>query len=121
MVKCGGNPVRSVKLIVALACVLVMPLAAQQPRPIKPATAGPLDNAPERDPAAERMAAQIARGQNQNRQERLVSDTDKLLTLATELKNEVGKTNKNVMSVDVIKKAEEIEKLAHSVKERMKG
>ncbi|WP_158944285.1 hypothetical protein [Granulicella sp. S190] len=55
------------------------------------------------------------------RQKRLVADTDKLLALATDLKQQVDKTNKNILSVDVIKKAEEIEKLAHSVKERMKG
>jgi hypothetical protein len=58
---------------------------------------------------------------NTDRQKKLESDTDKLLTLATQLKEDVQKTNKNVLSVDVIKKADEIEKLAHSVKERMKG
>jgi len=33
----------------------------------------------------------------------------------------VDKANENTLSVDVIRKAEEIEKLAHSVKEKMKG
>jgi hypothetical protein len=56
-----------------------------------------------------------------DRQKRLVADTDKLLALATDLKQQVDKTNQNILSVDVIKKADEIEKLAHSVKERMKG
>jgi hypothetical protein len=37
------------------------------------------------------------------------------------LKAQVDKSTKDTLSVDVIKKAEEIEKLAHSVKERMKG
>ena len=55
------------------------------------------------------------------RQKRLVSDSDKLLALATQLHDEVGKTDKNILSVDVIRRADEIEKLAHSVKERMKG
>jgi hypothetical protein len=55
------------------------------------------------------------------RQKLLVADTDKLLELATELKAEVDKTDKNVLSVDVVKRAEQIEKLARSVKERMKG
>jgi hypothetical protein len=44
-----------------------------------------------------------------------------LLVLATDLKAQVDKSTKDTLSVDVIKKAEEIEKLAHSVKERMKG
>lgn len=75
----------------------------------------------ERDPNAERMQEQAAKGRNAERQRRLVADTEKLLSLATELKQDVDKTDKNTMSVDVIKKAEEIEKLARSVKERMKG
>ncbi len=75
--------------------------------------------------SAESLPPQIeeqqARSRNSERQRRLVADTDKLLALATQLKQDVDKTNKDVMSVDVIKKADEIEKLAHSVKERMKG
>lgn len=67
------------------------------------------------------MQEQQARSRNSERQRRLVEDTDKLLALATQLKQDVSKTNKDVMSVDVIKKADEIEKLAHNVKERMKG
>ena len=59
--------------------------------------------------------------QNEARQKELVADTDKLLALATELHTDVSKTDKNVLSVDVIKKAEEIEKLAHSVKVKMRG
>lgn len=58
---------------------------------------------------------------NEQRHEQLKRDTDKLLELSTELKQYVDKTNENVLSVDVVKKAEEIEKLAHSVKEKMKG
>jgi hypothetical protein len=33
----------------------------------------------------------------------------------------VDKSNKDMLSIEVIKKAEEIEKLAHAVKEKMKG
>jgi len=58
---------------------------------------------------------------NSDRQKRLVADTEKLLALATDLKAQVDKSTKDTLSVDVIKKADEIEKLAHSVKERMKG
>jgi hypothetical protein len=55
------------------------------------------------------------------RQKRLVEDTDKLLELTTALKEQVNETDKNVLPVDMLKKAEQIEKLAHSVKERIKG
>jgi hypothetical protein len=44
-----------------------------------------------------------------------------LLELATELKQYVDKTNEDILSMDVIKKADEIEKLARSVREKMKG
>jgi hypothetical protein len=44
-----------------------------------------------------------------------------LLKLSVELKQSVDKSDENVLSLEVIKKAEEIEKLAHSVREKMKG
>src|ERR1035437_5146232 len=63
---------------------------------------------------------EMAKKENVKRQQDLEKETDKLLELATELKQYVDKTNENTLSVEVIKKAEEIEKLAHSVKEKMK-
>ena len=63
----------------------------------------------------------MAKKANQARQADLKRDTEKLLKLATELKESVDKTNESTLSVDVVKKAEEIEKLAHSVKDKMKG
>lgn len=58
---------------------------------------------------------------NEQRQADLKRDTDKLLKLSTELKQYVDKSNENILSLDVIKKADEIEKLAHSVKTKMRG
>ena len=59
--------------------------------------------------------------QNQQRQDDIRKDSEKLLELATELKQAVDKSNENTLSLDVIKKAEQIEKLAKSVKDKMKG
>jgi hypothetical protein len=73
------------------------------------------------DPMAPHREQKQAELRNADRQKRLVADTDKLLALATDLKEQVDKSTKDTLSVDVIKKADEIEKLAHSVKERMKG
>ncbi len=56
-----------------------------------------------------------------DRRKRLLSDTAKLLALSTELKEQVEKSSKDELSLDVVRKAAEIEKLAHDVKERMKG
>jgi hypothetical protein len=58
---------------------------------------------------------------NEQRQAELKRDADKLLQLSSELKEYVDKSNENVLSVDVVRKAEEIEKLAHSVKTKMRG
>jgi hypothetical protein len=54
------------------------------------------------------------------RQIALRRDTEKLLFLAEELKQNVDKTGPNILSMEVIKKAQEIEKLAKSVKDKMK-
>ena len=69
----------------------------------------------------ERMAHDMAKKANLERETALKNDTDKLVKLAGELKEYVDKSNENVLSLEVLKKAEEIEKLAHSVKEKMKG
>ena len=67
------------------------------------------------------MAEEQAKSRNVERQKKLEEDTARLLSLATELKQQVDKTNQNILSLDVIKKADEIERLAKSVKDRMKG
>ncbi|HXY13138.1 MAG TPA: hypothetical protein VEI26_01410 [Terriglobales bacterium] len=73
------------------------------------------------NPDRERMEKEMAKKANEERQAQLRRDSDRLFKLATELKDSVDKSNQNTLSVEVIKKAEEIEKLAHSVKEKMKG
>ena len=55
------------------------------------------------------------------RQAQIVADTDKLYQLAQELQAEVTKSGKNTLSLAVVKKAAEVEKLAKSLKERMKS
>jgi hypothetical protein len=57
---------------------------------------------------------------NAERKKQIAEDSAKLLKLATDLKTEVDKTNKDTLSLNVIRKADEIEKLAHDVKEKMK-
>lgn len=74
-----------------------------------------------KDPNEEKIEREREKALNKQRQTSLQKDTDRLLQLATELKEYVDKTNEHTLSLDVIKKAEEIEKLARSVKGKMKG
>jgi hypothetical protein len=53
------------------------------------------------------------------RQAQIVADTQKLVKLSQELKAEVAKSNKDTLSLTVIKKAEEVEKLAKTLKEEL--
>jgi hypothetical protein len=54
-------------------------------------------------------------------QKQLADDTAKLLALANELKTELDKSSKDTLSLSVIRKAEQVEKLAHKVRDEMKG
>jgi hypothetical protein len=57
---------------------------------------------------------------NKKRQQDIRNDTDKLFQLASELKAAVDKTNENLLSLEVVRKADEVEKLAKRVKEKMR-
>jgi hypothetical protein len=57
---------------------------------------------------------------NKKRQQEIHDDAEKLFQLATELKAAVDKSNENLLSLDVVRKADEVEKLAKKVKEKMK-
>jgi short-subunit dehydrogenase len=63
----------------------------------------------------------MEKARQQQRYNDMKRDTEKLLELATELKQQVDRSNENTLSLDVVKKAEQIEKLAHSVKSHMRG
>jgi len=88
----------------------------QQPQPLP----FPTQPVPE-DEERIKVEKDMAKKANHARHEDIKRDTDQLLTLATELKQNVDKSNENMLSLDVIKKADEIEKLAHNVKEKMRG
>jgi nitric oxide reductase activation protein len=72
-------------------------------------------------PEQEHIEHDRAKRINKERFDNLKRDTDKLLELATELKQNVDRANENTLSVDVIKKADEIDKLAKQIREKMKG
>jgi hypothetical protein len=72
------------------------------------------------DPKQQMHQAMIARGMAE-RQAQLRSDTEKLVALTAELKQHVDKAGVNILSMDVIRKAQEIQKLAKSVQDKMKN
>jgi type VI protein secretion system component VasF len=55
-----------------------------------------------------------------DRQKKLLADADQLLAMAQQLKSSVDQTKKDELSIQVIKQADQIEKLAKSVKDRMR-
>jgi hypothetical protein len=73
------------------------------------------------DEAHARIARDMEKKAAKQRVAALKTDTDRLLKLSLELKEYVDKSNENVLSLEVIKKADEIEKLAKSVRDKMKG
>jgi hypothetical protein len=75
----------------------------------------------EADEVRARMTHDMEKKAAKERVAALKNDTDKLLKLSVELKSYVEKSDENVLSLTVVKKAEEIEKLAKSVKDKMKG
>ncbi len=75
----------------------------------------------QQDEQVARMEKEQEKRRNKERQASLKEDTDKLLSLATELKQYVDKSNENILSLDVMKKAEEIEKLAKQVEKKMRS
>ncbi len=57
---------------------------------------------------------------NAERKKQIADDTDKMVKLIADLKTEIDKTSKDELSMGVIRKADEIERLAHNIKEKMK-
>ncbi len=120
----------AIVMIVMLAAS-ISPLAAYpqnraQSLPPAPAENNPplsnppgFDNSPP-DPNHIRMAKSMAEQRNAIRQKQIVADTQQLLDLAKQLKDAVDKSSKNQLSLSVVNTASEIEKLAKTVKEKMR-
>lgn len=107
-----------------MTTVLAAQSSVQSPMqsPIQLPRIGPGINSDDRDNEQRaKLEKELAKNANRDRQAQLQRDTNNLLKLANELKQYVDKSNENTLSMDVVKKAEEIEKLAHSVKEKMKA
>lgn len=89
------------------------------------------DGHPAANPAKGTLAAQTATSEVTvkqiqpvvavvDRKKQISDESTELLAMAVALKAEVDKTNKDVLSLNVIRKADQIERLAHNVKQKMK-
>lgn len=107
--------------IVALILIAVSPVASGGQMPGTEQGQPPDPNLSVRENPKE---VQIRKQQEQMliaaRQKRLVADTAKLASLAADLKTQVDHSSTTTLPADLIKKANEIEKLAHDVKQRLK-
>jgi len=70
--------------------------------------------------SSDEIFKQQAIAANQQRQVEIRRDTEKMAALMQELRDYLATSDQGVVSVDAIKKAEQIEKLAHSIKLKMK-
>jgi len=122
------------QLIVSMVCSLLVACAVPTASAQSGVTSSPMQGvAPGQQPGQRdqepgsddelrvKMEKDMAKKANQERQAQLKRDTEQLFKLASDLKEEVDKSNENLLSLEVIKKAEEIERLAHSIKDKMKG
>lgn len=73
---------------------------------------------PELDPEIQRT---MQKERLKKRCEEMKRDSQRLLELATELKQYVDKSGENVLSLEVLRKAEEMERLARQVKNNMRA
>src|SRR5579863_6680949 len=116
------RPARAARKAFSLAMVLVLPGGAQNiphgsvPQPLGQ-RAG--DSLGQLDPSNQSQEEERFRALNRQRQKNIVSDTNKLLKLAGELDMETKGAGIDSFTPEQLRKWAEIEKLAHSVKDKM--
>jgi hypothetical protein len=120
--------VRSAVWMLCFSLLVLNPLplhAAAQQQSTPPATTrrdmGVPPGDKDEDDARAHITHEMEKKAAKERVAAVKNDTDKLVKLSEELKSYVDKSDENVLSLDVIKKADEIEKLAKSVRDKMKG
>jgi hypothetical protein len=119
-----SRPLLSTLLFVVLM-ISVIPLYSQRSpagtTPAEPQSqAAPNNNEPNKDAKRDLKTELPSSATPQEmRQAQIEADTKKLYQLSAELRAEVAKTYKESLSLTVLKKAQEVEKLAKSLKAEM--
>jgi hypothetical protein len=112
----------------ALLCAAALPARAQaHPTGTETGVTEPVQTPPPlfantnpTDPNQAKMLHSMEKERNVIRQQQIVDETNQLLDLAKQLKTAVDKSSKDQLSLNVVNTAAEIEKLAKSVKEKMR-
>lgn len=100
----------AIALHLALLLIVSLAAGAQSPAPASPpAQSNPVQSSPTQLTPAQQHSAQLA------------ADTAHLQALAADLKAAMDKSTKDTLSLNVIKKAQEVEKLAHKVRDEMRN
>lgn len=111
-----------------LLTVALSGFAQQQPQGAQSSSNPAQSEKPNQHPEANRVPGPDIQPQQQTKQQKadaaqrkqIANDAAKLLQLAQQLKAEVDKTDKDTLSLQVIRKADSIEKLAKGVTAKMK-
>jgi hypothetical protein len=110
-------------LVILILCASMATDAQQSSHgsnPPAPGIPGMSTGPADQDPSLHRMTEKMSLARNVQRQQEIVADTAHLLQLAQKLNDDVSKSDQNTLSLSVVKDADEIEKLAKSVKEKMR-
>lgn len=110
---------RSLALVLFAVLAAVLLAFAQQMK-LPPAVSQGPGMSPVPVTSGDSVQQQQARAAYLERQAEIRRDTQMMFQLTAELKQSLETSGQNVMSVDDLKKVERIEKLAHSVKSKMK-
>jgi hypothetical protein len=105
--------------LAALGAICLRPRSLSAQKPVPP---GSLPHGDEKPPGPLDSSVPATKTLLEQNQKSIKKDIEKLYELATQLKTEVEKTDSTaVLSIALVKKAEEIEKLAKQIKEHAKG
>lgn len=126
--------------LVFLAAVIATPIMAgvsqvQEngglPQPVRdPSGLPPLSPLIDRHPDRNRILEDAMKMQdnqkrftklNVQRQKEMTSDTEKLVALANQVKAEMDKSSRDALSMESVRQVEQIEKLAHTVRDKMRA
>jgi hypothetical protein len=119
---------RIVSLVLGAVMMLAAPGRGQMPGSSNPRTPmsqripemRSLDDPRYHDPASAIFAERRLQALNAAQHQAIVDDTDKLVKLVTELNKQISSSNAHSLTPQQRQMVEEIEKLAHSVRDKMR-